>query len=39
MMLTDGLAAVAGVERAFIYGSWALSEQSNLGLGRGRRGR
>lgn len=31
MKLTESLAAVAGIERAFIYGSWALSEQSNLG--------
>jgi biotin operon repressor/predicted nucleotidyltransferase len=31
VMLTEGLSTVAGVERAFIYGSWALSEESDLG--------
>ena len=31
MLLAEGLSAVNGVESAFIYGSWAASEESNLG--------
>jgi DNA-binding Lrp family transcriptional regulator len=31
MLLTEGLSTVDGVEDAFIYGSWAASEESNLG--------
>lgn len=30
-MLTEGLSNMDGVKRAFIYGSWALSETSSLG--------
>ena len=30
-LLAEGLSSVEGVEGAFIYGSWAASEESNLG--------
>ena len=31
VLLTEAISTVAGVEQAFIYGSWALSERSRLG--------
>jgi DNA-binding transcriptional ArsR family regulator len=31
MLLAEGLSTIDGVEEAFIYGSWAASEESNLG--------
>ena len=31
ILLAEGLSTVDGVESAFIYGSWAASEESNLG--------